>query len=175
MRSRRGCFALAAIGALVVSAGSVEALELVQTSRGLELGTETEIVEISFCTANLVHVAARPRERAASSLARPWIRQFCAYLQPNLVRAVAAGAEDGEGAQAGAVIAEAGGVKLKISETTGNLVFLSPDGQRLLGEVGNEPHRYRTGAVNPSLLDVEVLFHPVLRQVGSIASKLGLL
>ena len=160
----RVCFFVIATAVLMAPLDPVEAAELVETSRGLELRADNDIVEIHFCGPNMVHVTARPSGRAPSGLARPWIRQTCADLRPNLIRVVGADAENGEEAQADIVVAEAGGVKLEISEINGNVVFLSPDGQRLLGEVGNEPHRYRTGAVNPSLLDVEVLFHPVLRQ-----------
>ena len=164
MKVPRYCMAVIAAASLAVAAATVEAAELVETSRGLQLRTESDTVDISFCTANVVHVVARPPDSEVSELARPWVRQPCAFLPPNVVPKPAAESESGQSPRAGSLILDAGGVKVEISETGGNIVFLSPDGHRLLGEVGNEPHRYRTGAANSSLMDVEVLFHPELRQ-----------
>lgn len=146
--------------------------QVFETEAGLQLRTSTDQVEIRFCDANVIHVVARPAERPASTLTRPWIRQACKGIKPNLERAppAAGGASaqapggNGASAAAGWVIAEAGSVKLSISEANGNIVFMAPDGTRLLGEVGNDPRHYRAGTVESSLLDVEVLFHPMLRQ-----------
>ncbi|AHE55709.1 TIM-barrel domain-containing protein [Sphingomonas sanxanigenens] len=162
----------AMLAAAALLTATPAAAQLTETADGLELATSTDRVSITFCGPDLVHVVARPRDRAESGLARPWVRKACAAVKPRISRAAATG--DGAGAQApgaaGAaaaappVFAEAGGVKLQISEANGNIVFIAPDGTKLLGEVGNDPRQYRTAAADPGLLDVELLFHPILRQ-----------
>ncbi|WP_155006357.1 glycoside hydrolase family 31 protein [Sphingomonas hengshuiensis] len=161
------------LAALLLSAAAPAAMAQVgEEAGGLVLRTPTERVRIEFCGPNLVHVVARPEGAAPPVLPRPWIRSACTPVKPRLERASAA--QDGAGAQApggaaaaapaGQVLADAGGVKLAISEANGTIVFMAPDGTRLLGEVGNGPRAYRPGAVEPSLYDVEILFHPILRQ-----------
>src|SRR6185437_14642401 len=151
--------AMAAAGALLPgveleaaspgTSGTVTPISLEETSSGVLIRNGTEIVRITVCAPDVIHIVAGPGKPAAASPATPWMVTPEAAQRPKVVRT------------GSLATVRTPALSVEVDLSTGLLRFLDPDGKTLLQESPRVPRRYEPQQVNGEwLCRVDQRFYP---------------
>lgn len=129
---------------------ATEPLSPHKTKGGLELRNRREVVRVTFCAGDAVHVMARPADAASSpATPQPWIVQPCSPVPAAFT------------ADAKTASASAGKLRVAVDLASGALRVADSTGNVLLEENGVRPRRYAPANVpGASLYQVSDRFSP---------------